>query len=64
MTEPCFEGAAFFSLYNDAKELIDTIKSFSKKDNNDNKKVGVKKPVNTNLFGVEAENFFCYFCYV
>ena len=61
MTEPCFEGAAFFSLYNDAKELIDTIKSFSKKDNNDNKKVGVKKPVNTNLFGVEAENFSAIF---
>ena len=61
MTEPCFEGAAFFSLYNDAKELIDTIKNFSKKDNNDNKKVGVKKPVNTNLFGVEAENFSAIF---
>lgn len=61
MTEPCFEGAAFFSLYNDAKELIDTIKSFSKKDNDDNKKVEVKKPVNTNLFGVEAENFSAIF---
>ena len=61
MTEPCFEGAAFFSLYNDAKELIDTIKNFSKKDNDDNKKVEVKEPVNTNLFGVEAENFSAIF---
>lgn len=49
MTEPCFEGAAFFSLYNEAKELVDTIKNFSK-----DKKVEVKKPVIKNLFGIET----------
>lgn len=30
--EPCFEGAQFFSLYKDAKELLNYIKNFSKKE--------------------------------
>lgn len=31
-TEPCFEGAAFFNLYKDVKEMVDYIKTFSKKE--------------------------------
>jgi hypothetical protein len=31
-TEPCFEGAAFYSLSKDLQELVDYIKKFSKKE--------------------------------
>ena len=31
-TEPCFEGAAFYSLSKDVQELVDYIKKFSKKE--------------------------------
>lgn len=33
-TEPCFEGAAFYSLYNEFKELMTQLEKFSKKTQN------------------------------
>ncbi len=43
-TEPCFEGAAFFSLYNQLKEMVDEINNFTKeKEKNLNLEGGVNQ---------------------
>lgn len=32
MTEPCFEGSAFYELYNNTKEIVEYVRQFSKKE--------------------------------
>lgn len=54
-TEPCFEGARFYSLYKGANELLDYIKNFSKKEEK-------KMEINKELFRLsDSEKWDCIF---
>lgn len=44
-TEPCFEGAAFYSLFTQLKEMIKEIETFTKKENQKFKLEGVEKMI-------------------